>query len=594
MEKSIEKKKTTIGELAAQTKPKAERSKSEFSSLSQFAASYDEGYGLSTDGNKYYWRNVPHTNKVDSKRFLISNFVIKPLYLLCHAINPKRVLIIRNASGVEKTIIVEVRKMTDANSFKAVVEGQGNFILNANQEQYSHIKELVFSQEEQAQEIDVLGFQPDTRFYAFGNGIFDGVKFHPVNNFGISTVGEYSYFIPEYSDIYKNDAGYTERRKFVYKKSGTDFKKWCELILKCYGQNGKIGIAYILTCLYRDVIMDSVGKCPMLYLFGQPQSGKSTFRDSFMYLFGEPQTTPSLESASSLKSFNRKLAQTKNALAVFEEYKDDIDKTLIGMLKGIYDGIGYERAETSNDNRTKTTPINSSVIVCGQELPTKEAALFSRSIMLTFAKVTFTDAEGEAYSALREAQAKGLGEVLTTMLQHRKLIESNFKKELKAIIKELKGDTLKGKGMTDRWIENISILIAPVKILGDIIDFGFDYANLAILLSDNLLIQGEIMTEGNEINTFYRVLDEIIDKQILSTNYFDEEIKDKKIRRIIFDFNEAYPVYLMQCKKRNNSTIPERTLKEYLKTSINYKGYASKKKSGKVLKWIALEFEILE
>ena len=562
-----------------------------FSSISKFAEVNNDL--LSVEDNCYFWKTetVVKGKKQEPVINMISNFIIEPLYLLRSQHNPKRIFKIVNHLDQSETLTCSVKSMTNIGEFKAVVEAQGNFIINAQFEQYAHIKESIYAQEKNAVEIDTLGHQLGTSLYAFGNGIFDGKKFYSVNDFGICTIGENNYFIPEYSEIYIHDAAYTERRKFKYKQGKADVTQWSKLILECFGTNGNVGIGYIVACLFRDVIFNKIGRFPMLYLFGAPQSGKSTFRDSFMYLFGDPQTTPSLGSASSPKSFNRKLAQYRNGLIVFEEYKNDIQTSLIEMLKGIYDGIGYERAETSNDNRTKTTPVNSSVIVCGQEMPTKEAALFSRSIMLVFEKTKFDSTENKAYSLLKTTQSQGLGQVLTEILKHRQLIVERFKSEFDSILHDLINDTMQTENFPQRWLENLAVIIAPFKILQDVVNFGFDYTKLLHTLCDNMKVQGAIMRENNEVNTFFEVLDELIEKNMISKDDYTDDITDIN-RCLSFCYKSIYGQYVAQCKRENLRPIEKQSLTSYLKTSHGFKEY-KQKKIGKKIKWFfQFEFKI--
>lgn len=559
-----------------------------FSDISAFAAENDR---LFINDNRYFWKQekIVKGKKATTEEVMISNFIIEPFYLLRNPNNPKRIFRIVNYLGQSETLTCSVKSMTNIGEFRAVVEAQGNFVINAQFDQFTHIKEVIYAQEKNAIEIDTLGYQLGTELYAFGNGIFDGTKFYSVNDFGICTIGENHYFIPEYSEIYIHDAAYTERRKFKYKKGKVNVKDWSKLILDCYGKNGMVGIAYVIACMFRDIIFDKIGRFPLLCLFGAPQSGKSTFRDSFMYLFGDPQTTPSLGSASSPKSFNRKLAQYRNGLIVFEEYKNDIDKSLIEMLKGIYDGIGYERAETSNDNRTKTTPVNSSVIVCGQQMPTKEPALFSRSIMLVFDKMSFSSQENKAYSLLKATQAEGLGQVQTSILKHRRLIKERFKEEFDSILNDLISDIMKDDSFPQRWLENIAIIVTPFKILQDVIDFGFDYTTLLHILCDKMKVQGGIMQENNEVNVFFEILDDLIDKKMINAEDY-KDINDGTKRSLSFCYKSIYGQYVAQCKRENLLSIEKHSLTSYLKSSVGFKEYKQQKINGKPKWFFHFEF----
>jgi hypothetical protein len=357
----------------------------------------------------------------------------------------------------------------------------------------------------------------------------------------------------------------------MYIEGKSDLTTWCKMILETYKfqDNGKIGVAFLVAALYRDLVFKKLGRFPLLYNFGIPKSGKSAFRDSFMQLFGIPQTTPSLESASTPKSFSRKLSQARNSLVVFEEYKNSIDPSRIGMLKGIYDGIGYDRSTSTNDNKTKTTPVHSALMFCGQELLTKENALFSRCFVVSFFKKRYNSNEIEVRNKLQAIEKEGLGQVLCTILRERKRVEKDFNTTFDTVTKELINDILKDKNIDTRSIESIAFMITPIKILSKVLDFGFTYANLAMLLCDKMIEQSAIMESLNEVNTFFSIVERLIEKGYLKKDdeYRIKEIGDKQ--ECSFCFADIYPKYSNECKNNNGTPLEKNTLLDYLKKDVD-------------------------
>ena len=82
-----------------------------------------------------------------------------------------------------------------------------------------------------------------------------------------------------------------------------------------------------------------------------------------------------------------------------DEYKNTVHPDMIGLLKNLYDGIGYERAQMSQDNRTTSNPVLSSAIVSGQDMPTVDPALFTRVILLMFKNNEFKEEDRLAYNS---------------------------------------------------------------------------------------------------------------------------------------------------------------------------------------------------
>jgi hypothetical protein len=488
-----------------------------------------------------------------------------PLYLLKHNRNAKRIFEVINIYNERATICIPVKNMVGVDGFKAEMEGKGNFVPKWNKEQFDALKEAFYFQEQQAEEIDTLGWQSAHGVYSFANGIFDGKKFYQIDEFGIAHTPKGRFYIPAFSNVNENGAAeYANERKFRFEPGSLSLGEWSETICRVYGDNGKIGICYMLACLFRDIIFHSLDCFPILFLFAPPQSGKSTYRDSFLSLFGEPQVPISLEGASSPKGFSRKLAQFSNALIVFEEYKNRISPALIGMLKNLYDGIGYERAQMTNDNKTHATPVLSGCMVAGQEVPTKENALFTRVLMIELAKTTWSEEERAEHDRLKSAENQGLGTVLLQILQHRQPIEQSFKTAFDEAFKDLRKDH-SCLHTTDRHIKNAAAILAPFKILAAWENLPFTYAEALKIVAQRLKEQGEMMTRTNEVNQFWDAFHYLRSDHRLSVEKHFKYGEEKGQKLLYLIFNQVHPVYNEYMTKQGLNALEQETLLRYLK-----------------------------
>lgn len=113
-------------------------------------------------------------------------------------------------------------------------------------------------------------------------------------------------------------------------------------------------------------------------------------------MFGEPNHGISLLNSTD-KGFSRSLTQRNNSLYYLKEYTNAIDKKTVDVFKTGYDGELYTMAQKSNDNKTTTLEISSACMVDDNELPTSEAALFARMIVLHFEDNKFSDDSTHAY-----------------------------------------------------------------------------------------------------------------------------------------------------------------------------------------------------
>ncbi len=520
----------------------------------------------------------------------IANFIIEPLYHLSDPRSPKRVFAVVNVHGCRAVVCALVKELASLDGFKAVVESKGNFVFYGSARQYSAIKEVWFYYEKTAVEVGTLGYLPGTTLYAFANGIFDGTAFLPIDDFGIVEVGGVRYFIPVFSAIYNSDEGmFQHERKFVHSPASVvTFERWARLFCDAFSENenGRIGLMFVCASLFRTFIAAHANFFPMLFLFGMKGTGKSTFRDSMLSLFGQPQDTVSLGSASSPKGYNRRLGQRRDTLQVFEEYKNNIALPLIEMLKGVYDLIGYERAQTTNDNRTHHTPVLSAVVVAGQELPVKENALFSRMITLEFLKTTFTDEQEAAYNELADLQ-KGNGVTAATLelLRYRSHIEAAFVvayREMCAMLKDGKApadlspedaetDARLPYNVDERSIHNTALLLAVYRILEKHLAFPFTFGELKETLVSKLKMQVDIMNKTTEVCQFWQAV-EVLQEQFKIIEGTDYKIEARGKETWIFIYpTTVFAAYGDHQRRTGGHALDAATLTRYLKRQPGYR-----------------------
>ena len=115
-------------------------------------------------------------------------------------------------------------------------------------------------------------------------------------------------------------------------------------------------------------------------------------------------------------------------------------------------------------------------------MPTKESALFSRSILLEFTNGNWGDPE--AYNHLKKIE-KGLGNVLLELLSQRDLIQNQFKTAFDHVYAELRKDNTLNI-IPDRNVKNITALLAPFKLLSKVIQIPFSFGEIASIMDTPL------------------------------------------------------------------------------------------------------------
>lgn len=521
----------------------------------------------------YEYKNRYWMRKAEDTFVSVSNFTMRVLYLIVGA-NPKRIVEIKNVHGKSATLDFSIEDLISIEKFKARVEGQGNFLFEGNAAQLARIKNKLYTLERPSVEIARLGQYKD-HFFAFANGITDGNSFMPVDDKGMCSHNGEHYYIPVFGATRADDDDDLRNyRRFMHYENAVTFADWAQHFVTVYGDNGRVGIAFYFFALFSDIIFERTKAAPMLFLFGQRGSGKGSMANSLLYLFGYPQDPLMLGGASTVVGFMRKLGQFSNAIIWLDEYKNDIGERKIESLKNIWDRVGYERGVKDQSMKTQTTPVTSSAIISGQEIPNVEPALFSRTVLCEFREMHRTQAEVDHFNRLRTLEDSGITNVTLEVLAHRKAIREKFfasYAEISATMRAAFGE----HDIIERQIINYSILAATVQVLEQRLTMPFSSAELLGICERHIKRQRDMMKQSNEVQQFFEMvafllaIGEINDGRDL--HIFEGLVKIRMIAVI--------PLYREYSRRQGNRPLDKGTLLNYLYNSDAYHEIESKKGS---------------
>jgi hypothetical protein len=509
-----------------------------------------KNYNFIEHKNQYYFAKIDFANnRVDYTH--ISNFVIKPLFLIQSKTDPKRIFEITNVHGQRYVIDVPTKALVSQQEFNVFVESQGNFLMDATKPQFKKIKSKLYDQTRDAEEIKTLGWHRDG-FYAFGNGIYNA-KFTGVDSYGIinhAIAGEAEdeliqkhYFIPALSSIYKNEEElYDSEKKFIYvDRKDVDFESWARIFYDAYGDNGIWGMCFYISSLFRDMIYNRFKFFPHLHLFGPPGTGKSTMAWSISYMFGIARNPFNLNSGTDV-GFHRMFAQFRNAVIWFDEYANTIDFKRVQHLKGAYDGSGHTKGEYNaggaSSNKTINTPVLSSCVISGQELPVADNALFKRVILLQYHQTEFTKAESKRMDELKELQEKGLSHITGQMFQHRELMETSYFSTFEHVYNELSKHLASEHNIETRIVQNAAIIATTYKVLADKMKWPFTWEKLVKVFVEGIKSQNSLIANAKETNQFWDQVDYLLNAGLIKENE-DFKIELRKEIKININRNET-------------------------------------------------------
>lgn len=573
-------------DAVAQARGEAKKRNDKISSMNdlQREAELLRQFGLFVRESCYY-----STGEEDEEPSRISNFIMDPLFHIEDESNGTRIFRLHNMYNVCRVIELKESELCSLSNFQQKVGSLGNYVWLAKIDKLNRVKEYLYSKTDTAERIRKLGWNANEDFFAFGNGILtdDGV-FKNVDELGIVRgVNGKAFYIPATSKIYiHNQEIFQFERLMIHEnRSGVKLHDFVSRLMEVFGENANIAFCYLLSTLFRDIVFKRTRHFPILNLFGEKGTGKTTLATSLQSFFLHGVDPPNL-GVTSIPAMNDRVSQAVNTLVVLDEYKNDLDIRKIAYLKGLWGGGGQTKKNTSTDGMAAQTIVTTGVALCGQDKPTQDMALYTRVIFLAFTKTSFNQLEKRHYEDLVSVCNMGLTHLTVELLKHRELFEKNFP-EIYSITKRELATKLENDTIHDRIFGNWVIPLATFRTLETVIEVPFSYTELFDTAVRGMRNQNELAQESSEVADFWNMLQgfQTSGKCIDRAHY---RIKYMKSFRPIsakedMEFKEARPVLYLNMaavaslfNSRNMNATANRsnwsTIMSYLKSHSSYLG----------------------
>lgn len=437
----------------------------------------------------------------------LSNFFLESLYHIKDETNGTRLF--RMVNKFNEAVEIEFREseLCSLTTFQQRVGSVGNYIWRAKIDKLNNVKEYLYRGTRSAERVRKMGWDGINGFFAFGNGVFNGDRFLAVDDLGIvETAPNRSFYIPATSKMYENNPEiYQFERLFIHEnRSGIKLYDFAVQLVRVFGDNAKIAFCYLLATLYRDVIFNRTRHFPILNLFGEKGTGKTTLATSLQSFFIHSVDPPNL-GVTSVPAMNDRVSQAVNSLVVFDEYKNDLDVRKIAYLKGLWGGGGQTKKNQNTDGMAAQTIISTGIALCGQDKPTQDMALFTRVLFLAFSKTSFSKPERDAYEDLVAMCSLGNTHLTLEVLSHRALFEENFSNAYSLTKSEL-SKIVEGEKIHDRIFGNWIIPLAAFRTLESVLSLPFSYNDLLTVAVAGMRLQNETAQESSEMGDFWEAL----------------------------------------------------------------------------------------
>lgn len=538
-------------------------------------------YGFIEDRGCYY-------GVTDNGEVQWSNFTMRPLFHIKDSERPRRLYELQGASGRQKVLLdLDMEELNSLAKFRKKLEGLGNYIWMAGENEMIKLKTYLYDNTETAQMVTQMGWN-QAGFYAWGNGIWVDGEFRVADEYGIvHTGGEDKtdfWFIPAAA---KNGdpAAYERQRKFVHRSlQSVKFGAYMEQFIRVHGDNGKIGLCYWLASLFRDIVTGATRSFPLLDLFGPKGSGKTELGAALMAFFVADNKAPNLKNSTPI-ALNDDVAYASNALVHFDEYKNDLNPKMIEFLKGLYDGVGRTKMGGANYGDRKMTAVKTGVVVSGQEIPTADIALFHRCVFLSFQRSEFTLEERQRFAALRSVQERGLTDLTLAALGQRRRVQGNFLATYNDVCDRITAATHHA-ALETRIVENWAKVLAVFKCVEGRLQFPFDFEELIGIAVPLLVKQNSMSGEGNELAHFWRTIMYLRDNGDLYekgdyhikqyTRFTSDTVNGREFAAprdvLLLNTSRVFMLYKEAARRSGDKIIPDDALREYIKNTDYYLG----------------------
>lgn len=549
------------------------------------------------DKTGYYVRTSASSNELKK----IGNFVIHALYHAFDQDSESNARIIQVNNGFEtRTLEVPSKDVLKPDAFMGLCAQAGNFVWDADKNTHIKIMRKIMSDFVRCFTLKTLGWQPEG-FFAFHDKVWYDGHLLDYNDTGIVKVGDEHYLslgasnltegMRQENDYYEND------RYLSYKPSPIDFSKWMHLFKDAYGtQCAQWAIAFSIMTAFKDIVTQNT-KIPVLYAYGQPQSGKSSFGESIQYFFfsgknngGNLMRAFSLNQGTDYAFFNR-MERFRNCPNLLNEFDEDaIKEEWFRAIKSVYDGEGREKG-TGRKNRATSQKIECTVILIGQTLTSKDDnSVLSRSIPIQFKSSTAQNrpaTQMKAFAELMEHEKTGLSGCLVELLMHRPHFLQHFNVTFSKRVKQWNTYfTEQNERVSTRVLNNVSALITCIEVLKERVKFPFTWEEMEEEALRMIRYLSQLLADTDALADFWQTVEYLTDTEGTLTYGWDYEVSltatadwtddegalDTAKKVVYLRLNNVQSAYAQHKSRTRSGALNKSSIRQYLTDHPAYLG----------------------
>ncbi|WP_372934424.1 DUF3854 domain-containing protein, partial [Mariniphaga sediminis] len=500
-----------------------------------------------------YIGNRTYIVRPGRSRKFIANFIMKVLCVIDSADDSKRVVKQINDENRTQVIEVDAETHTSRSRFRAACARRANFQFRGDQDDLDDWVMELFRDEPMAIELKQLGYDDHYDFYAFANGIVTDQGWKGVDKYGMLTHDEQTFYLAPYSEFTKwKRKHYSESRKFAHlppkNKVEVTFDDYISLYMQVFEDNGLFTINHAIRTMFGDIAFTKINGDPILFASGMPEQGKSKCIEFARFFWGqETQTAINLGSGKATpKYIMARFSQIANVFIHLDEFNPELRMDIIDMVKGFYDRYGRGTKAFSNDLATNEMPILSSCAISGEHKPTKNAALFTRMLLLEFPFKKYTPEEAALFNKLQDMGENGITHLTVHIVKHRKLILEKWDSKFKMVIDQLH-DHFRKKKINSRLLKTVAANLTPSLILqqAGVLNFGITEQDMITRYYTIIDRQFSLQKENTDSRKFWDAFEQLCQMGIISINKGDYKWEEDSLVVCVNSVHAKYHKYMI-------------------------------------------------
>jgi hypothetical protein len=249
------------------------------------------------------------------------------------------------------------------------------------------------------------------------------------------------------------------------------------------------------------------------------------------------------------------------------------------MIKGIADGSGKLTGRNTGGNETKTYKPRCTVVICGQDMPTKDPAILSRMIVCEF---DGKDRDYDAFANLTTLEKENKCTAVTLeVLNFRDNIKTHFAQMepsassvFRAAIREdLKQDA------EDRIVLNNSSVLSVFSILNQSgLKFPFTEEELIAMLLSKIDVQISIQHTSDDVEQYFNIIQSLIEQhQMKEDEHYMIKKESSGLKKLFLRVRPMHPIYMAAAQRAGMAAMTLGTVTQYL---VKHKSFIEYKKDG--------------